>query len=330
LIGVGLTVALAVGSKVLASRLRIPAIIVLLPVGFVAGAFTDDINPNDLLGPLFQPLVSLSVAVILFESGLNLDLRRLRESTRPVVFRLIAVGVIITWMVAAFSAAVLLGMSEGAAIMIGVILVVSGPTVVGPLMSFVRPPERLRRVLTWEGTLIDPVGGILGALVFHGIVSSGSHKFLYGSGQFLLSVGVGLAGGAFGVALLWLLLRRLGLAEVLGTEATIATVIAIASVCDIVRDDTGLIAAILMGLGLSNLRGFDIPAIHPFFETIVQLTIGLLFISISATVTPDSVANVLLPTLALVAVLVVLTRPVVAMISTLGTDLSQSERRFIG
>jgi NhaP-type Na+/H+ or K+/H+ antiporter len=148
---VGLTLLLAAGSQVLASRLRIPALIVLLPVGFVAGALTDDINPNRLLGAAFQPLVSLAVAVILYDAGLGLDLRRLTGHTRRVVVRLIAFGVPITWAFGAFFAALLLGMSQRAALMLGAILVVSGPTVVGPLLDFVRPKERLQRLLAREG-----------------------------------------------------------------------------------------------------------------------------------------------------------------------------------
>jgi NhaP-type Na+/H+ or K+/H+ antiporter len=172
LIGVGLILALAVGSQVPASRLRIPAIIVLLPAGFVAGAVTTDVNPQRLLGPAFEPLVSLSVAVILYDAGLSLDMRKLRGHIRQVVIRLIVLGVLITTVLAAAVAAPLLGMSRGAAVMLGVILVVSGPTVVGPLLSFVRPAERVQQVLIWEGSLIDPVGGILGALVFHAVSAS--------------------------------------------------------------------------------------------------------------------------------------------------------------
>ena len=151
LIGVGLILALAAGSQVLANRLRIPAIIVLLPAGFVAGALTSDVNPQDLLGPAFEPLVSLSVAVILYDAGLSLDMRKLKGHTRKVVIRLIVLGVLITWVIAASLAAPLLGMSRGAAVMLGIILVVSGPTVVGTLLSFVRPVERLQQVLIWEG-----------------------------------------------------------------------------------------------------------------------------------------------------------------------------------
>jgi NhaP-type Na+/H+ or K+/H+ antiporter len=330
LIGFGLILVLAVGSQVLASRLRIPAIIVLLPAGFVAGALTTDVDPQRLLGPAFEPLVSLSVAVILYDAGLGLDLRKLKGHTRKVVIRLIVLGVLITWAVAAAVAAPLLGMSRGAAVMLGIILVVSGPTVVGPLLSFVRPTERLQQVLIWEGSLIDPVGGILGALVFHAVVAS-THRGLGSQlGQFAVSILVGLAGGVIGTALLWVLLRRLRLGEVLGTTAQLAAVIGVAAACDVLREDAGLLAAIFMGLALANRHDFDIPARRPFFETLVQLIIGVLFISISATVTPQSLRHLLLPTLALVAVLVLGARPIAAFAATVRTDLSKRERAFIG
>ena len=330
LIGVGLTFALAVGSQILANRLRIPAIVVLLPVGFVAGALTDNIVPTNIVGSAFEPLVSLAVALILFDSGVELDLRRLTGSTRRVVTRLILFGVPITWAVAGYFAGLFLGLSGGAAVMIGAILVVSGPTVVMPLLSFIRPSPRLRTVLAWESSVIDPIGGILGALVFHAVVAGGPGGPAYELGQFLASVGVGIAGGVVGTAVLWLLLKRFSLSEVLGTSGTVATVIAVAAACDIARDDTGLIAAVLMGIALANIPAFDIPARRPFFETIIQLMIGLLFISISSTVTPESVGDVLLPTLGLVAVLVLVARPLVAYVATLRTDLSTGERAFIG
>ncbi len=246
------------------------------------------------------------------------------------VIRLIVLGVLITTALGAAVAAPLLGMSRGAAVMLGIILVVSGPTVVAPLLSFVRPTERVQQVLIWEGSLIDPVGGILGALVFHAVIAStrkgpGSQLL-----QFAASVGVGLAGGVIGVALLWLLLRRLRLGEVLGTNAQLAVVIAVAAACDVVREDSGLLAAIFMGLTLANHRSFDVPARRPFFETLVQLIIGVLFISISATVTPQSLRHLLLPTLALVAVLVLVARPIAAFVSTLRTDLTKGERAFVG
>ncbi|WP_406341519.1 cation:proton antiporter [Streptomyces sp. NBC_01578] len=330
LMGVGLTLVLAVGSQILAGRLRIPALIVLLPVGFAAGAVVDELDPQRLLGPAFSPLVSLAVAVILYDAGLGLDLRKLKGHTRRVVIRLIWIGVVITWVLGTLLAMPLLGMDRRAAVMLGAILVVSGPTVVGPLLSFVRPKERPQHILVWEGSLIDPVGGILGALVFHLVEASTGRHVGSGALNFLGSVGVGMAGGIVGTALLWVLFRRLLPGEILGTTAQLAAVIAVAAFCDVVREDSGLIAAVMMGLAVANLPRFDVPARRPFFETLVSLILGLLFISISATVTPQSLRHVVLPALGLTVVLVLVVRPLVAIVSTLGTDLTRGERGFIG
>ncbi|MGW6097264.1 cation:proton antiporter [Streptomyces sp. NPDC055157] len=330
LMGVGLTLVLAVGSQILAGRLRIPALIVLLPVGFAAGALVDELDPHRLLGPAFSPLVSLAVAVILYDAGLGLDLRKLKGHTRRVVIRLIWIGVLITWVLGTLLAMPLLGMDRRAAVMLGAILVVSGPTVVGPLLSFVRPKERPQHILVWEGSLIDPVGGILGALVFHLVEASTDRHVGSGVLNFLGSVGVGMAGGIVGTALLWVLFRRLLPGEILGTTAQLATVIAVAAFCDVVREDSGLIAAVMMGLAVANLPRFEVPARRPFFETLVSLILGLLFISISATVTPQSLRHVILPALGLTVVLVLVVRPLVAIVSTLGTDLTRGERGFIG
>ncbi|MER6120076.1 cation:proton antiporter [Streptomyces sp. NPDC001743] len=330
LAGLGLIVVLAVASQLLASRLRIPALLVLLPVGFAAGALTDTVDPPRLLGAAFSPLVSLAVAVILYDAGLGLDLKRLTEHTRRVVVRLLWLGTLLTLVSAALFAVPVLDMSMPAAVMLAAILVVSGPTVVGPLLNFVRPAERLQRVLIWEGSLIDPVGGILGALVFHGVLTGGRHGFGTRIGEFLVSAAVGVAGGAVGAAVLWLVLSRMRLSEELATSVQIAAVIGVAAACDALRDDTGLISAVLMGMVMANLPGLDIPARRPFFDTLVSLTIGLLFISISATVTPASLRHVVLPSLALVALLVLVTRPLVAHLATLRTDVPPGERWFIG
>jgi NhaP-type Na+/H+ or K+/H+ antiporter len=330
LFGAGLILVLAVGSQVLASRLRIPALIILLPAGFTAGALTTDVNPSRLLGPAFQPLVSLAVAVILYDSGLALQWGLVHGRARRVVPRLIIWGVPVTMAFAAVLAAPLLGMSAGAAVMIGAILVVSGPTVVGPLLAFVRPTDRLQRILSWEGSLIDPVGGILGAVVFHAVLASTHGGIGHPLGLFLLAIGIGIAGALVGTAVLWLCLCKLGLDDVLATTSQLACVVGVAAACDIVRDDAGLIAAVLIGLAVANLRAFDIPAKRPFFETLVQLIIGVLFVAISASVTPASLKHILLPTLGLVAALVLVTRPLVAYVATIGTGLTRGERAFTG
>ncbi|MGC4950869.1 cation:proton antiporter [Streptomyces sp. DT224] len=329
-VGLGLIVVLAVGSQLLARRLRVPALLVLLPAGFTAGALTDDIDPERLLGPAFPPLVSLAVAVILYDAGLGLDLKRLRGHNRRVVIRLLWLGALLTLVSAALFAVPVLDMSRQAAVMLAAILVVSGPTVVGPLLAFVRPTERLRRILVWEGALIDPVGGILGALVFHGVVAGDRPGFGSGLGHFLASAALGLGAGAAGAAVLWLVLRRVRLSEELETSLQLAAVVGVAAACDALRDDTGLISAVVMGMAMANLPGLDLPVRRPFFETLVSLIIGLLFVSISATVTPASLRHVVLPSLALTALLVLVTRPLIAHLAAAGTDVPARERWFIG
>jgi NhaP-type Na+/H+ or K+/H+ antiporter len=327
LVGLGLIIVLAVGSQVLGSRLGVPALIILLPVGFIAGAITSDVNPHKLLGSAFQPLVSLSVAVILYNAGLGLNLRAALSTKQHVVRQLILLGVPITWAFAGVFAGLLLGLSTGAAFMIGVILVVSGPTVVDPLMRFVQPMETVRRILSWEGSLIDPIGGVLGAVVFAAVVQ---HHALSAVGGFFLTLAVGAAGAAIAIALLWLCLVKLQVGATLSTTAQLACIVGVAAVCDVIRDESGLIAAIVTGLAVSNMPLFARRERDQFFETLVQLLIGLLFVSISATVTPASLNHVLLPTVGLVAILVLVTRPLVAFIATLGSDLSRAQRAFIG
>jgi NhaP-type Na+/H+ or K+/H+ antiporter len=317
---------LAAGSQVLASQLRVPALIIMLPAGFTAGAITGDVNPERLLGPAFHSLVSLAVAVILYNAGLGLGLGKMARE--HVVTRLVAFGVPITWGFAAGLAALLLGMSSGAAVMLGAILVVSGPTVVNPLLRFVRPTEHLSRILDWEGSVIDPIGGVLGSVVFAAVAIRGGLG--HDVGTFVLAILTGLGGAALGIAVLWLCLVKLKVGKQLATITQLATVVGVAAACDILYDDSGLIAAILIGLALANVGFFATLQRDQFFETLVQLFIGLLFVSISALVTPSSLQHLVLPTLGLVAVLVLVTRPLVAFTSTLGSNLSRSERAFIG
>src|SRR5262249_56288675 len=145
---------------------------------------------------------------------------------------------------------------------------------------------------------------------------------------FLLAVGIGGGGAANGLAVMWFL-SKLDLDEVLVGPCQLACVVGVAAVCDVFRDESGLIAAILIGLGVANLRAFNVPIKRPFFEVLVRLIIAVLFVCISATVTPASLTHVILPTLGLVAVLVLACRPLVAFLATSRTDLTSGERAFI-
>src|SRR4051794_4175383 len=259
LTGLGLVIVLALGCELLAVRTRLPAILLLLPAGFIAGAATDDVRPDALFGATFQPLVSIGVGLILFEAGLRLHLHELRGSVRGVVGRLIPIGTVVTAIGVTVAAKLIVGMSWGAAAVLGAVLVVSGPTVVLPLLSFVRPSDRVRTVLKWEGVLIDPIGALLGVVVFHAVKAGAGGERPFHFGGMLGSLGVGLVAGAIGAAALWLLLRGIQrAAPAQGVAAAIMTVVGVVVAADLVKEDSGFVAATVMGMVLANRREIDV------------------------------------------------------------------------
>lgn len=330
MLGVGLIFVLAVGSQVLASRLRVPPIAVLLPVGFIAGLATNVVNLHRLLGSTYQPLIALAVAVLLYYSGLNVDLHYLAGPTRRCVFWLVGIGVPVTAALAALVAAPALSISAGAAAALGAVLVLSGPAVVSPLLAIVRPAERLGRVLTWESNLIIPAGAIVVVIAVQAVLASIGGSVADQAADAAVSVAVGVAGGVIGTALLWLALQKLALVQVLGTSTQLAVVVVVAGACDTLQSGTGIIAAIIMGLAVANLPGFEVPARLPFLEMPIQLTIDVLLVSVAATVTPHALRPLVLPTLAVVGVLVLIARPAVALMAMRPGGLPRRERLFAG
>jgi NhaP-type Na+/H+ or K+/H+ antiporter len=326
LFGLGLVLVLAVGSQLAARRLSLPAIVVLLPAGFVAGIATDDVHPDALLGALYQPFVSLAVGVILFEAGLRLAFREVAVHVRKVVVRLLAFGVLVTWVGVAATVLLLFDdMDRGVAFLIGAILVVSGPTVVLPLLAFIRPARDVRSLLKWEGTLVDPIGALLGVLVFHGVASK------WRPGGFLLSLGVGALIGAAGAVVLLLLLGELHRnAPRQSVLATLMLVVAAVVAADLIRDDAGFVAAVLMGIVLGNQRRIDVSLTLEFEETLVQLLVGVLFVLIAASVSPDDIRAVLPEAIVLLAVMVLVLRPAAVALATWRSAFTSPERAFIG
>ena len=316
---------LAVGSQLLARRLGLPAIVVLLPAGFVAGIATDDVHPDMLLGALYQPFVTLAVGVILFEAGLRLSFGEVAVGVRRAVVRLLAVGVLVTWIGVALTVALLFDdMDRGVAFLIGAILVVSGPTVVLPLLTFIRPTGEVRSLLKWEGTLVDPIGALLGVLVFHGITSG------WRPGELLLSIGVGSLIGVAGAVVLLLLLSELHRnAPRQAVLATLMVVIATVVAADLLREDAGFMTALLMGIVLGNQRRIDVSLTLEFQETLVQLLVGVLFVLISASVSPDDIRVVLPEALVLVAVMALLLRPLAVALATWRSSFTWRERAFV-
>ena len=336
----GLVGVLAAAAPLIAQVLRLPSILVLLALGFGAGAI-GAINPNALLGEnLVSATVSIAVGIILFDGGLSLNLRKMTGSGRSVVRRLVSIGILTTWAVGTVAAFLLFHLSWEIAILLGAILVVSGPTVVGPLLSFIRPTKSVNSVLMWEGTFADPLGATLGVLVYSAVIAR--HASVGGSiAQFLLSIGIG---ASFGIAGAVLVLAWTAWFKPNQSQAVIGTlmfVVAVVVGADLLRDDTGLITGLVMGMIISNRpRGIEPQGLaiesaklaRAWRERIATLTtflIGTLFIILSAQVSPHEIAEIGWVSLAFIAVLVLVGRPLAVALSTLGSALQIRERAFI-
>ena len=242
LIGLAGIVVIGIAAQWLSWRLRLPAIFLLLLAGFVAGGVTGWIDPDELLGATLFPIVSLSVAIILFEGGLSLDIAELAKIGR-VVRNLASIGVVATWVLSAIAARFLLGFDWPLSALLGAILVVTGPTVIIPLLRHIRPTAKLGSAIRWEAIVNDPTGAILAVLVFNAIVVGEGQE---GISAAVLGVVKALgAGGALGLAgagLIVLLLKRYWVPDFLQSPVTLAVVMVVFSLSDLVLSESGLLA----------------------------------------------------------------------------------------
>ena len=165
-------IALGVLAQWVAWRLKLPAILLLLLLGLGLGPWLHLYNPDELLGELLFPVVSMSVAIILFEGSLTLKLDQIREHGQ-VVTRLITLGVFATVVIIGYATHLLFDMPLGIAFLFGAIVCVSGPTVVVPLLRTVRPRRSVANILRWEGILIDPIGALLAVILFQFVAATG-------------------------------------------------------------------------------------------------------------------------------------------------------------
>ena len=262
LAGIGL---ISITSQWLAWWLKLPAILFLLLGGIVAGPATGWLDPAALFGDLLFPFISLAVAVILFEGSLTLKFEQIR-GLQKVVLNLVSIGMLVTWAVIALATWLLLDIGWELALLFGAITVVTGPTVIVPMLRTVRPNRRLTHILRWEGIVIDPIGALLAVLVFNFIISGqGNDAFgqtLLGFGTILL---VGVVMGALPGYLFGLLLRHHLLPEYLHNLTTLVLVFVVFVISNHIYHESGLLAVTVMGLWLANMKNVHIQG-HPLFQ----------------------------------------------------------------
>jgi NhaP-type Na+/H+ or K+/H+ antiporter len=332
LVGLATVFVLGIGAQWLAWWLRLPSILLLLVVGFVAGPVTRVLEPDALLGDLLFPTVSLSVALILFEGGLSLRLAELREAGTA-LGRLLTVGALVTWILAAVAAHVILRMPPGIATLLGAILVVTGPTVIGPLIREIRPSGRVGPIAKWEGIVIDPIGATLAVLVF-GAVTAGRADALGGtvlaaSAQLAQTLLVGTAvGGAAALPLVWLL-RRYAIPDHLQNPVALMTVVAAFATANRLQEESGLLAVTVMGILLANQTATVVKHIIEFKENVRVVLIASLFMLLAARLELAQLETLGWPSVAFVAWLMLVVRPASVWLATIGCGLDWRERVFL-
>ncbi len=326
-LSIGIILLLGVGGQWLAGRLRIPGVLLLLTAGILVGPVFNVISPEEDFGPdVLFPVVGLAVGLLLYEGGLGLKLDRLTDG-KGVIVRLVTVGALVTWLIGWGAITLLFDVPTRAAALIAAILVVSGPTVVIPLLHLARPREPTGSILRWEGIVIDPVGATL-AIVVLDVLTNES-----GPAGAALQIGITLGSGAVvGIAFAGIAMMALHkhlVPDHLLNPAMLAIAVATYAIANLIAPEGGLMSTTMLGIVLANQNLVPRSQLTAFSEDVGHLILGTLFIVLGALVNLGDLAEVLPQALILIAVLVFIARPAAVWLSTLGAGMALKDRQFL-
>jgi len=328
-----LTIALALASGVVtqavAFHMRIPSIVLLLGVGFLLGPeFVGLIRP-ETLGSSLMTLVGFAVAVILFEGGMNLNWSRLRRE-QVLIRRLVTWGGLVTAVGGAASALVFLRWDLRTSILFGTLVIVTGPTVITPLLRRIQVSQSVRTVLEAEGVIVDAMGALIAVVTLEIVLNPSGRSLAVGLAILAMRVGVGLAMGLAGGGIIALLLRRERIVpQRMGNIFSLAMALAIFQTSNTLISESGLVAAIAAGIVVGNVRTHALRELREFKEQLTMMFIGMLFILLSANLRWADILGVGWGGLATVAALMAIVRPVVILVCSRGTEFGWRERMFL-
>jgi NhaP-type Na+/H+ or K+/H+ antiporter len=320
LVAVGLV---SISCQFLAYKIKLPAILPLLIAGIVAGPVTGFIDADLLFGDLLFPIVSLSVAIILFEGSLTLKFKDL-SGHGSMVRNLCTIGALITWGIAAPTAHYALGMSWQMAFLFGAIVTVTGPTVIVPMLRTVRPSPKIANILRWEGIVIDPIGALLAVLVFEYIVSTQdalSHTLI----AFAKTISVGVIIGALSGYLMGIILRNNWIPHYLVNTAVLTLMLGAFEGSNVIAHESGLLTVTIMGMWLANMKQVDVDDILEFKETLSVLLISGLFILLASRIELSAMLNLGWGAIIVLLVIMFIARPISVYLSSFGTKLTWRE-----
>lgn len=325
LVSVGL---LSIFCQFLAYKIRLPAILPLLITGIIVGPVFGVLDADALFGDLLFPVVSLSVAIILFEGSLTLKFSDIAGHGN-MVRNLCSVGVLVTWVVATIAAHLSLDLSWQLAALFGAIVTVTGPTVIVPMIRTVRPKSNIANILRWEGIVIDPIGALLAVLVYEYIVASQDTALVHTLVAFGKTVGMGTALGLAAGYLLGLSLRKELIPHYLQNTAVLTLILGVFAISNHVAHESGLLAVTIAGMVLANMKNVDVEDILEFKETLSVLLISGLFIILASRLNLDSVFEVGSGVIVVLVAIMFIARPLSVLASSVGTGLNWRELALI-
>lgn len=313
----------------------LPLILIGLAIGPVATFFTPDgsklIDGDSIFtGDLLFSFVSIAVGVILFEGGLTLNLKEIR-SLAGTVRNLLIIGALVTFVGGGVSAHYIMDLSWEMSFLFGALIIVSGPTVIIPILRNVKPNSNVNTVLKWEGILIDPLGALVAVLMYEFILAS-----KHGSGypmeifqDFFVTISAGIVAGGLGAVFLYYLIKTKAIPDYLQNVFTLALVIFTFAFAELIHAEAGLLAATVMGIVLANIKLDELKKIISFKEDISVILISVLFILLSSRIDLVQVEKLGYPSLILFLVIILLVRPIGVILSTLRSNLSWKEIAFL-
>ncbi|MCB0661446.1 MAG: sodium:proton antiporter [Saprospiraceae bacterium] len=331
----------------IAWKTKVPAILPLIMVGLLVGPLSTlwTENGQKLIEPIFDPssgvglfpgqslfyFVSLAIGIILFEGGLTLKRREINV-VGPSIIRLITIGSFITFVGAGLSAYFIMDLSLSIAFLFGGLIIVTGPTVIAPILQNLPLNRNVATVLKWEGILIDPIGALVAVLVFE-FIASGEGSLEFSSTAFTSFIKILLTGGALGFASaygLYLLIKNELVPHYLLNVFTLALVLFVFVLSDLMAHESGLLTVVVMGMVLGNLDVPRLKEILSFKESLSVLLISILFILLAANIDMSDLQLVFnINCLVLFLVVIFILRPLGVFMSTRNSEITTPEKLFI-
>lgn len=317
--------ALGIGAQWLSWSLKQPSILFLLIIGIIIGPCFHLFNPDQVLGDLLFPMVSLGVAVILFEGSLTLNLHEIKQHGR-VVQNLVTIGLLVTVAVISTATYYLFDIDLKIAILFGALVCVTGPTVIAPLLRSTRLNKNVSNVLKWEGIIIDPLGALAVVLVYEYILSGREGDSLLVFGE---TVGVAVLLGAAGAVILAFLIKRYLVPEYLRPVFTFAFVLLSFSFSNYLVSESGLLTVTILGIVLANWKGFPRDHLLEFHESLTLMLVSVLFIVLAARVNLNELLGLGWQGIILLLIVMFVARPLAIFLSSIRSNLSFNEKLMV-